>query len=324
MFVAIVSIHLLWRKHYYGAWVPNTFAAKTGDLSMQIVGGLDYLKKYAAHEGPLAIFAVLGVGVALGKRNRWMLGFATIAVCTTTYVAVVGGDWMPLHRFATSLQPFSYLVIGLGIGSLVEERRAQLNWGLAILGLAVLAHRGERLEADRRKILVEEKGFWDRAAGGVAHWFKSAEAERGRPKIAGEIALGDIGQVGYETGLPIVDLLGLVDPVVARLPGGYTHKTGLGFRDYFFQRKPRYFVLISAQNDCVHPSVTGSISLYRDPRFRPAYTVSGRVLLTGGFSWCIYEKNEKVDATEPVLVIDQERAFTVPREDFGPGAVPAL
>ena len=323
IFVGVVLLHLLWRKSYYGAWVPNTFTAKTGDPTMQIVGGLDYLKKYAAHEGPLAALAALGIGVAIGRQRRWMLGFATMALCTTTYVAIVGGDWMPMHRFATSIQPFAYLVVGLGLRTLVEDRRAQLNWGLALLALAVVGHRGERLEEDRRKILVDEKGFWDRAAGGVAHWFARAEAKRGRETIAGEIALGDIGQVGYETNLPIVDLLGLVDPVVAKLPGGYTHKVGPGFRDYFFQRKPRYFVLISAQNDCVHPSVTGSISIYRDSRFRTAYTVSGRVLLTGGFSWCIYEKNENVDVTEPVLVVDQEHAFTVPRGDFGPGAVPS-
>ena len=322
IFIAIVAAHLLWRKSYYGAWVPNTFTAKTGDLSMQLVGGLDYLKKYAMHEGPLAAFATLGLGVAIAKRHRWLLGCAAIVVCTTTYVAIVGGDWMPLHRFATTMQPFTYLLVAVGVRSLVEERSAQVNWGVAFLAVGLVAHRGERLEEDRRKILVDEKGFWDRAAGGVAHWFRSVEEDRGRETIAGEIALGDIGQVGYETDLPIVDLLGLVDPVVARLPGGYTHKTGPGYRDYFFFRKPRYFVLISAQNDCVHPSVTGSISLYRDPRFRSSYAVSGRVLLSGGFSWCVYEKNETLDVNLPVVVIDQQRSYKVSREEFGAAALP--
>ncbi|MBM4360879.1 MAG: hypothetical protein FJ096_22475 [Deltaproteobacteria bacterium] len=140
--------------------------------------------------------------------------------------------------------------------------------------------------------------------------------------MAGEIALGDIGQVGYETRMPIVDLLGLVDPVVARLPGGYTHKTGPGFRDYFFQRRPRYFVLISSQNDCIHPSVTGSVAIFRDARFRGSYSVSGRVMLNGGFSWCLYERNESVDTARAVMVVDDDRVVEMPRTIFGSAAIP--
>lgn len=322
LFVAIVAAHLVWRKSYYGAWVPNTFTAKTGDMRQQIVGGLDYLKRYATSEGPLSVFATLGVGAAIAGRRRWLLAFATIGSCVLAYVAMVGGDWMPLYRFATPLQPFLYLVAAVGVRELVEERRPALTWGLALLGITLVAYRSARFDEERRKVLVDEKGFWDRAAGGVSRWYKELERRHGREAVAGEIALGDIGQVGYETGMPIVDLLGLVDPVVAKLPGGYTHKVGPGFRDYFFERKPRYFVLISAQGDCSHPSVTGSIAIFRDPRFRPAYAVSGRVLLTGGFSWCVYEKNETLDLDRPVIVVNEDSVFEQSRTSFGAIALP--
>jgi hypothetical protein len=322
LFVAIVAAHLVWRKSYYGAWVPNTFTAKTGDAHQQIVGGLEYLKRYATHEGMVFALVAFGVGAAIGMKKRRMLGFAAAAVCVTTYVAMVGGDWMPMHRFATSLQPFLYLLVAYGLRELIEERRPALNWGFALLAVSVVGYRAGRLEEDRRKILFDEKGFWDRAAGGVARCYSELERVHGRDAVAGEIALGDIGQVGYETRMPIVDLLGLVDPVIARLPGGYTHKTGPGFRDYFFERRPRYFVLISAQNDCVHPSVTGSVALFRDGRFRSSYSVSGRVLLNGGFSWCLYERNESVDVNRPVMVIDGERATEMPRAIFGAASLP--
>jgi hypothetical protein len=322
LFVAIVAAHLVWRKSYYGAWVPNTFTAKTGDLRQQIVGGLDYLKRYSQHEGPVLVLATLGIGAVLAGRRRWLLGFATMASCATAYVIVVGGDWMPMHRFATPLQPFLYLVAAFGLRTLLEERRATLNWGIALLALASVAYRTGRLDEDRRKILVDEKGFWDRAAGGVSRWYLEMERRFGRDKVAGEIALGDIGQVGYETRMPIVDLLGLVDPVVAALPGGYTHKVGPGFRDYFFERRPRYFVLISGQNDCSHPSVTGSIAIFRDPRFRPTYALSGRVILNGGFSWCVYEKNETVDLERPVVTVNVDDVSEMDRKTFGTVALP--
>jgi hypothetical protein len=125
----------------------------------------------------------------------------------------------------------------------------------------------------------------------VASWFRAEEQKRGRDDVYGTIALGDIGEVGYDTDYPILDLLGLVDPVIADLPGGYTFKVGHGFRDRFFDIAPRYFILISSSGDCVHPSVVGSRALYFDKRFLRAYHETGKVPLDDGFNWCIYQHN---------------------------------
>ena len=56
------------------------------------------------------------------------------------------------------------------------------------------------------------------AAGGTAKLFLE------NPKDT--IAIGDIGYVGYATDYPILDLLGLVDGEIAKMPGGYTQKVG--------------------------------------------------------------------------------------------------
>ncbi|WP_437759243.1 hypothetical protein [Sorangium sp. So ce1389] len=42
---------LLWRQSSYGAWLPNTLAAKTGNFAQQLQGGSDYVRKYAQHAG---------------------------------------------------------------------------------------------------------------------------------------------------------------------------------------------------------------------------------------------------------------------------------
>ena len=314
VFVAIVAALALWRKSYYGGscgggYLANTLCAKTGDLHQQMAGGLDYLKKYGWHEGPLLAFPLLGIGVAIAQKHRHLLAFAAICVCSLVYIVLVGGDWMPMFRFATAQQPFLYLLAAVGVRAILEERKATINWGLLIIASMTCLFRATGVRDDRDKILSEEKAFWDRAAGGVASWFAETTRRHGREAIAGPLALGDIGQVGYDTDLPIVDLLGLVDPVVAKLPGGYTNKIGPGFRDYFFTRRPRYFILISAQNDCHHPSVSGSIALYRDPRFHESYSVSGRVMLTGGFSWCVYERTDLRDVSRPVLVLESPGVF---------------
>ncbi|MSP24774.1 MAG: hypothetical protein EXR75_06330 [Myxococcales bacterium] len=322
LFVAIVGAHLIWRRAYYGAWVPNTLSAKTGDFRQQLLGGVDYLEKFAQHEGPPLFLALFGLGAAVAWRHRGALAVAAVVVCGTTYVALVGGDWMPLFRFIAPLVPFLALLTGVGVRVMLEARSRAIHYGLLGLALFAIVHRADAMTRDQRKIFGEEKAFWDRAAGGVATWMNERVAERGRDSVQGEIALGDIGQVGYQTDFPIVDLLGLVDPVVAALPGGYTNKIGQGYRDYFFQREPRYFILISAQNDCQHPSVPGSQSLFRDRRFRERYAVSGRVHLAQGFSWCVYERRSSIDASLPVYELDQLRRFQTDRRNFERSALP--
>lgn len=291
LFVAPVAAHLMWRKSFYGRWLPNTLAAKTGHLEQQLAGGTDYLRRFVDHEGPLLYLALFGLGAAVAWRHRELLAVGAVVLCGFVYVVLVGGDWMVLFRFFSPVLPFLYLLVGIAARMILERRSRSLSYGLVLFGVVALGHRGAQTRDDVRSIFGEwkEKHFWDAAAGGVAGWFRQAEQERGRDAVKGTIALGDIGQIGYETNYPILDLLGLVDPVIAELPGGYTTKIGPGFRDRFFDSEPRYFILISSDGDCVHPSVIGSRILYRDPRFRGRYVERGRVPLNQGFSWCIYE-----------------------------------
>ncbi len=282
LFVGPVALHLFWRKSYYHRWLPNTLAAKTGDLTAQIDGGANYLWGFVEHEGPVIYLGLFGLAAGLLYKRRDVLAIAATALCGGIYVVLVGGDWMTLFRFMAPLAPFLFLLVDLALRTLVERRDKLANYGLLLFLLVCVAQRSRQMTSDTKLILQKEKAFWDSAAGGVSDWFE----QRGVP---GTIAIGDIGRVGYRTDYPILDLLGLVDPVISALPGGYTRKIGPGFRDHFFEQKPRYFILISAEGDCHHPSVPGSQVLYHDPRFKQAYALSGQVALEGNFRWCIYE-----------------------------------
>jgi hypothetical protein len=104
--------------------------------------------------------------------------------------------------------------------------------------------------------------------------------------------IADIGYVGYRTGYPIVDALGLLTPDIARLPGGYTRKVGPGYADAIFGRDPRYFVIIANQKDCKTPSKPFAQAAVADPRFRSGYRLRETLALKGGGAWCIYEKQQ--------------------------------
>jgi hypothetical protein len=241
------------------------------------------VQNYFAHAGPVVYFALLGVGVAVVLRRRELLAIAVLGAAILGYVTLVGGDWMKYFRFLAPFEPFCFLLVDVGVRRAVDRRDAATNVAVALFALLVVNHRAVALRDAQAYLLTKEKRFWDMAAGGTANWL----VQNATP---GELALGDIGYVGWQTDYPILDLLGLVDPVISKLPGGYTQKLGPGFRERFFDKKPKYMLLISAQNDCVHPSVAGSQVLYRDPRFLQMYQMAGKVPLDGGFNWCIYQR----------------------------------
>src|SRR5262249_18040989 len=119
-------------------------------------------------------------------------------------------------------------------------------------------------------------------AGRAATWL----VERGQP---GPVAIANIGYVGYRTGYPVVDLLGLVAPEIARLPGGGKRKGGARFTGAVFGKNPRYFVIVSSGADCKTPSLPTSRAVFDDPRFA-AYALASAIHLKGGGAWCIYAK----------------------------------
>ena len=322
LFVGPIAAHLIFRRAYYGTWLPNTFEAKTGNLHQQIEGGLRYLKTYPAHAGPVVYVALGGLALAIAKRRRDLGAIAAIAIAVLAYVVLVGGDWMPSFRFLAPFEPFCFLLVDafareiledfrgqplggrspfrgggaeLGSAESVAERTqsstlrtalfrraARLVFGVAIAAFALFTawSRG-RAFTDGARAIEDERRFWTSAAGGVATWF----AEHGE---RGTIAVADMGNIAYATDYPILDLLGLVDPVISRLPGGYTNKTGRGYVERVFDVMPRYFVFVGAANDCVRLPFQSQARLKADARFRSRYEVVGQIRHSKDGLWCIF------------------------------------
>ena len=97
--------------------------------------------------------------------------------------------------------------------------------------------------------------------------------------------------VGYRTGYPILDLVGLVDPVIGTLPGGYTRKHGPAYVERFFDVSPEYAVLIMSGLHCNEPAHAGVGPLFLDPRFAKQYTLAHNIQITARGGWCIFARN---------------------------------
>src|SRR5262249_13448874 len=117
-----------------------------------------------------------------------------------------GGDWMPLSRLVAPVLPAT-IVAAAEIASIAPLRFAVPRLALALAGeLFVLGHIGPkaaRVGGDRAAVM-RELG----------------------PVLVGRTtsATVEVGWVGATTAATLLDLAGVTDPSIARLPGGHTSK----------------------------------------------------------------------------------------------------
>lgn len=290
LFAVPVAVHLVWRFKYYGRWLPNTLTAKTGDAGGQFADGVRYFDYYLGSvEGPLVWLVFAACGLAIARREGARLAFASMVAAYCSYVMLVGGDWMLLGRYFVPLLPVFYVLLDLAIRELLAMGRPTA-WAVLLAAPFVIAQRGDALDEGQR-VVMDERARWDELAGGTARWFVEQEREQGEA-ARGAIALGNIGRVGWDTGAPVLDLLGLVDPTTAAASGGHRRKTGDDFLDHFYDLAPRYYVSETSTARCHEPGPPVLRAIQRDPRFSASYRV--RATIRGeagrGARWCIFER----------------------------------
>ena len=285
LFAVPIGAHVLWRHAYYGAWTPATLAAKTGDLKAQWKNGRGYVLAWMNHAGPIMFLWFYGVGLAVSRRSREALTLAVVFLAVAAYVILVGGDWMSYYRFMAPAEPYGFVLICVAVRSLLQsrDRAAVVALGLGLTWAGT--HRYYDFEDARKKFIKEEKKFWDSTAGQVAEWLVT----NGKP---GRVALGDIGFVGWRTNFPILDLLGLVDPVISQLPGGYTKKHGPGYKERFYEVAPEWAVLIHSGQDCKVASLAAVKKIVEDPKFRRMYVLMENFQVNADGSWCIFRRKD--------------------------------
>lgn len=218
-----VAVHVLWRRAYYGEWVPNTFHAKVSGFRWE--DGAHYLAYFAtSYQLPLLVgLAVVAVAVRRGFREGL---FSAVIGVVALYLASIGGDFLEF-RFLVPLMPYLYWLMADGVRVLREQavRAPRRRWwagpAAAVAAVALLAGTGispvrwmepawffEEVETSRRY---------------VAHRIEQGRilaelVERGALPADLRIATGGLGALSYYTGWFVIDHHGLTDRYVARLP----------------------------------------------------------------------------------------------------------
>lgn len=123
--LAIVVLHLLWRRHTYGEWLPNTYFAKS--VSMWPASGFRYAGSFVLEYG-LWLWAVVlaaaayvafikkgrsrgqqdSTGVLTGRRAVLALVVVTLIAHVGYYTIVIGGDHFE-YRVYNHIIPFIFV-----------------------------------------------------------------------------------------------------------------------------------------------------------------------------------------------------------------------
>jgi arabinofuranosyltransferase len=190
----------------FGTILPLAFYAKPAPIT----NGFRYTTT-------ALIVTTSGIGIWLawlgsrrGRRCDRVMGAALIAQVLAVIIA--GGDWMPDFRLFAPIIPEYAILVALGIGALIRTKKHYSLIVAALVGTCMLPAFNAFVQLPE----VRSAGaIQTRVGRDLAGWLS---------KNVHRVALVDIGYIGYKSGVDVVDLGGITDPVVANYPGGHISK----------------------------------------------------------------------------------------------------
>jgi arabinofuranosyltransferase len=295
VFVVPLGVHLLWRRSYYGAWVPNTFTVKAHGALLRETHGVAYVRAWA---DALHLVWLAPLLLVVRPRHLCMLLPAGAVV---VYGWSVGGDFMAYGRFFV----VATVLLAGAIGWVLADTSAWLEravggpsarfrtGALVVAGSLAVTLAFEtrtRWAADRAKPTGWIDGKWEgvtamnrfaRVGLAVGAWMR----EHLPPRTF--ISVGAAGAVPYASGLPVLDAFGLVDPHLSRMPDVKPH-TGKGARPGHQLFAPVRYV---RQRD---PDLLCHVG-YRGPKRPPER--AAHPAFSRGYVWACIEPDPIPDAT---------------------------
>lgn len=234
-----LTIHVIFRKLYYGDWVPNTFRAKVVLSWDRVHQGWIYVSSNPTPGLVLMAPLMLTLVAALcdSRRRRRVILISVPLVVWIAYVTVIGGDIMPRHRHLVPAAVLLGILNVEGFAFLAKHGRFRC-WLANVLALACITGIvwSQVNDPSRARVLAER---WEWRGRPVGIFLRRCFADK-FPLLAVDAA----GATPYYAEIDVLDMLGLNDRYLASHPpadfgkGWIGHELGDG--SYVLRRKPDF------------------------------------------------------------------------------------
>lgn len=223
-FVGLLLAQLVFRRLYYGAWLPNTWAVKHHGALLRDSYGVGYLKFWADRLALIWLAPLL-----LLVRPRHVVLVLPIAA-QLIWAWSIGGDFMAYGRFLLPATSLLALLLGLALAEAhtrVHDHRFALPAWLALvtallIGAAVRVP--QRIDEDRAHAHLHIDPDDKKSGPGFESVTAMQRFAAIRVAAGAELAgvlphdavltVGAAGAMPYAAGLTAYDAYGLIDPSV--------------------------------------------------------------------------------------------------------------
>ncbi len=278
----MLGCHLAFRRMYYDAWLPNTFAAKIGYSNPLLTTGryrrgLTYVGSYLSFHLPIVALGLVGGLLAGFRRLRGLLASTCFAGAMLAYGIFTGGDWMAGWRYLAPVEPFLFLLAGAGFVGLASYRLAAARALIVAMLLSIATWRVTTLRMQQRELVLLHADAWHRLVQPLAEWLAT------QPR--GLVACGDIGRIGWYSDFPLFDWVGLVTKETANIrlsrPGDLAQ-----LQERFEEIRADYVVIQTWGDDCKLPN-----GRYRYPLDLSKYDTL-RLYKHNTVLWCVLGRKQ--------------------------------
>lgn len=197
---------------YYGSVLPNPFYAKTSFDLIQLKHGLEYSGLFFLHYGFLGLSLLFPL-LYIRRLDYWQKTLWLFMLGYSSYVVLIGGDVLKVHRFFLPIMGICALLATVSIGLLLTNIAAKFQRPIAISTFLILLAATWFVPLPHiRDYLSMERALTDKM---LTTGRKLLEQD----STAFSLATSTIGAIGYTLlGHRVIDMVGLTDSAVARHP----------------------------------------------------------------------------------------------------------
>ena len=233
--VLLYAPYFVCRWRYYGFLFPNTLYAKGGGTPALFSLGAAHISQFLSLQtGGLALAGMVALFVMLvPSTETTVLGLAVLSRLIFEFWS--GGVTAGNSRFLVPALPLIWILTERLFVAWLQT--ARLGWrGPCILaGVSALLLASETVQfASFRRSRQREQAGLKQAHISLGNWLR----ENSLPDA--KVAVGDIGAIGYWSGLRILDLDGLADVHIAHQRGRFGDK---GDAPYVLAQHPDWVIL---------------------------------------------------------------------------------